>query len=75
VHRPRIQGLLDLPAELGRIQRLRRDLQAVVMAIGPHGLKRRGQLVQVEQNNGTGGAAILVVHADHDGARAPGPMK
>ena len=75
MHRPRIQGLLDLPAELGRIQRLRRDLPASVTANVSHHLKRLGQVVRVEQNNVAGGAAIQMVNADQDGVRAPGAMK
>ena len=66
MHRPCVQGVLDLPAELGRVQRLRRDLKAAVAAGGPHHVKRLGQVGRVEQENVTSGATVGVVHADHD---------
>jgi hypothetical protein len=42
VHRPRVQGFLDLPAELGPIQGLLRDVNAICTAVGPHRLQRAG---------------------------------
>ncbi len=73
VHRTRLHRLLDVPAELGRAQRLGLDGQAVAPAAVADVLQRHRQVGRVQDEDVVGGATVVVIHHHHDRVLASGP--
>ena len=75
VDRPSVQSVFDLPAQLGRVQRLLGDLNPTGTGLRPQHFQCLRQLVGLEQENIRGRPAVEVIHAHHDSVRAPGSVK